>query len=92
MTIKTQVHRESTRTSWKGISDDELNQVLSLSEEDPLLRDVHDLIVIIMGTGLRAGELRDLRWADFELVQRRFNIGSKPNLGLDWSRKSIQSL
>lgn len=56
------------------LSGDELTRILSLSREDPKYRDLHDVAQITLGTGLRASELRELRWADVDFERTHLTI------------------
>jgi integrase len=45
------------------------------------MRDVHDVIVIVSNTGLRGGELRDLRWKDVDLAKCNIFVGHAMSRG-----------
>lgn len=48
-------------------SDDEVRSMVAHCGTEPKLKWVGDVIVMLAHTGLRIGELRDLRWDDFDL-------------------------
>ncbi|MGA2170027.1 MAG: tyrosine-type recombinase/integrase [Terracidiphilus sp.] len=74
MTNKNHIHRKPRAHSWTTLSNDQLSQILPLSAKDPLLHDVHDVVAIVTGTGIRTGELRDLRWIDVDLPKSKITI------------------
>jgi integrase len=57
-----------------ALSDEEINRILSRSQDDPKYRDLHDVALITLDTGIRASELRELRWADVDLERVRITI------------------
>ena len=59
------------------LTESQLSQILAITENDPQLSDVHDVVTMIMATGMRAGEIRELRWADVNFVQREITIKSR---------------
>ena len=63
-----------------ALSYEEIRHILSISKDDPSLRDLHDVLTIILETGLRAGELRELRWADADLDRGRLLV-HRPKCG-----------
>lgn len=48
-------------------SDAEIKALLTWAKENPRGTKLEDIVRLILGTGMRAGELRDLRWADVNL-------------------------
>jgi integrase len=60
----------------KILSAGQLNRILALLEKDPRMSDVHDVVVIVADTGLRARELMNLRWADIDTSRRKLTISS----------------
>ena len=45
----------------KTLDNTQLNQLLRLSAENPEMQDLHDVLVIVSSTGIRVGELCQLR-------------------------------
>jgi integrase len=76
MSFDRRVRRKPKTPSLKILSDGQLNRLLALLEKDPRLSDVHDVVVIVADTGLRAGELMNLRWADIDTSRRKLTISS----------------
>jgi integrase len=72
------ITREST---WRALSLDELRLTLAISAKEPNLRDLNNLLTIISNTGIRSGELRELRWADIDSKHRRFVVGKNSKRG-----------
>lgn len=68
---------EPEQTSLRTLSENELTEILSLSRKDPFMRDVHDVVVIATGAGLRARELCHLTWDDIDLAKSSLTVGSK---------------
>jgi integrase len=56
------------------LSHDQLSRILDLSEVDQSMRDLHEVVTILSNTGIRAGELRQLRWADIDFYGRKLVI------------------
>src|ERR1035437_1309648 len=56
------------------LTETQLNQILAMTEKDPALSDVHDVVTMIIATGMRVREIRDLRWADVNFAQREITI------------------
>jgi integrase len=66
MSISQYSPRISSTPRRRQLSHNELRQILSVAEEDPRLRDLHDIASIILCTGIRMHELAELRWADVD--------------------------
>jgi len=85
--------KESIR---RVLSLDELRRILAISAEEPNLRDLHDLMTIISTTGIRTGELRELRWTDVDSIRRRVVIGKNSKSGylryVPFGRRTYQML
>jgi integrase len=77
MTIRKKEPSEASNRSRNILSDNQINQILTLSAGDPKMLDLHDVVVIVSNTGIRAKELRELRWADVDFAQRRLAVTSK---------------
>lgn len=56
------------------LSPDKLGHILNLSAADPNLRDLHDIATILSNTGLRRGELQELRWTDMDIRGLSLNV------------------
>ncbi len=63
--------RLSLQATRLPLSNDQLHSLLSLSHDDPSLRDVHGVITIIINTGLRPGELQNLLWCNVDIRKSR---------------------
>ncbi len=85
--------KESIR---RVLSLDELRLALAISAREPNLRDLHDLMTIISTTGIRPGELRELRWTDVDSIRRRVVIGKNSKSGylryVPFGRRTYQML
>jgi integrase len=51
------------------LNDEQANALLSVTSESPATQDLADVVNVIFETGLRAGELRDLRFIDAEIIK-----------------------
>jgi integrase len=51
----------------EALSEEQLRRLLAFSQDDPSMRDLHDVVILITNTGLRLGELRELRWSGVDL-------------------------
>jgi integrase len=58
----------------RPLTDSQLSQILAMTEKDSKLSDVHDVVTMIIATGMRVREIRDLRWADVDFAQREITI------------------
>ncbi len=58
------------------VSPEEVAALLTAANGDPTTRDVRDVITTVVNTGLRSNELRDLRWADIDLKERRLFVNT----------------
>jgi integrase len=76
MNIKDHARRKPRVHSWATLSNEQISKILSLSERDQLVHDIRDVVLIATGTGIRAGELRDLQWTDVDLSRRELTIRS----------------
>ena len=56
------------------LSTEQLRQLLSISRENPKLQDLYDVITIVSNTGIRNGELRNLRWTDVDFQKCQLRI------------------
>ncbi|MGC9158884.1 MAG: tyrosine-type recombinase/integrase [Terracidiphilus sp.] len=56
------------------LSNDQLHRLLFLLHDDPSLRDVHNVVAIIINTGLRPSELQDLLWSNVDARKSRVLI------------------
>jgi integrase len=75
-------NRRITRESISRVlSLDELRLILAISAEELNLRNLHDILMIILNTGIRPGELRELQWADIDSQRRRFVVGKNSKSG-----------
>jgi Phage integrase family len=60
-------------------SEEEIKQLRASLRKDARLKDIHDVVVIILGTGIRPVEFRDLRWTDFNMAHHFIRIVSGKN-------------
>ena len=60
---------------WRALSLEELRLILAISRNEPNLRDLHDVLMIVSNTGIRSRQLGELRWADIDTQRRRFVVG-----------------
>lgn len=71
----------------KILSDTQLSQLLILSAEHPGMLDLHDVLQIVLGTGIRVSELSELRWTDVDFLHQKLSItansGNVRNVPLD---------
>ena len=78
-----------------ALSHDELHRILDLLEEDHSMPDLREVVTIILNTGIRAGELCQLRWADVDVHRRRFvvvNAKSPSIRSIPFGPKTLQIL
>jgi integrase len=73
--------RLARESIWRVLSLDELRLILRISAAEPNLRDLHDILTIILNTGIRPGELREFQWADIDSQRRRFVVGKNSKSG-----------
>jgi integrase len=59
------------------VSNDQLRQILSISYEDPSLRDLHEIASLVSYTGIRPGELQNLRWSRVDVPKCRAFVATK---------------
>jgi integrase len=59
---------------YRPLTESQLSQILVMTEKDPKLSEVHDVVTMIITTGMRVREMRDLRWADVDFAQREITI------------------
>ena len=58
------------------LNDEQANALVSVVTESPATQDLADVVKIILETGLRAGELRELRFADVDHDKRQLATSS----------------
>jgi len=56
------------------LSSNQLRRLLDHLEKDQSMRDLREVVTIISNTGMRTGELCQLRWADVDVHRRRFVV------------------
>jgi integrase len=84
MSIRQYTRARSAKSALRSLSNEHLHQLLSISKEDPRLQELHDVVMIVSSTGLRSGELRNLRWIDIDDQKHRFKIGGGMSYGSRW--------
>src|SRR4051794_1114429 len=60
-------------------SDAEIRSLFTWVKKNPRCTETEDIMALILGTGLRAGELRDLLWADVNLEHHFARVTSGRN-------------
>ncbi len=60
----------------RPLTDSQLSQILAVTKKDARLSDIHDVVTIIIATGMRVREMRDLRWTDVDFAKREITIKS----------------
>lgn len=61
------------------LADEQVKTLFAVSTESLATQDLADVVKIILETGLRAGELRDLRWIDADIIGGHFSVkGNAP--------------
>jgi len=60
----------------KTLDNTQLNRLLRFSAENPEMQDLHDVLVIVSSTGIRVGELCQLRWADINLQLQELEVSN----------------
>jgi integrase len=58
-----------------SLTPSQVEGLLSHLCHDPALIDAYDTVSIILGTGIRPGELADLSWMDVDLATREMTVG-----------------
>jgi len=53
------------------LTEEQMKNLLALSAESPTTQDLHDVVKIVLNTGMRAGELCELRFADVDHNNRQ---------------------
>lgn len=77
----------------RTLSLEELRLLLEILARDPDLRDLYDLVSIISNTGIRPGELRELRWADIDFRKRQLVVhGTSYRRYIPFALKTAQIL
>lgn len=61
------------------VSAKEFNALLATAGEDPRFGDLKDTVVILFHTGMRAGEIGELRWSDVDFEKRQMLVRNKKN-------------
>jgi integrase len=78
MLIRKQNQSRSRTQFPKTLSDTHISQLLNLFAEHPGMRDLRDVLRIVLGTGIRVRELRELRWTDVDFPQRMLSVTANP--------------
>lgn len=58
----------------KTLTEAHIDQLLSLSAEHPGMRDLHDVLQIVLNTGARVGELCEVRWTDVDFPKQSLSV------------------
>ncbi len=74
MSIQATTRRSSVKSDLRTLSTAQLRLLLDFTDKDQSIRDLHDVAMIISNTGLRAGELGQLRWIDVDFERRALCI------------------
>jgi integrase len=85
---------DQRRASRATLSKDQLRQILSISQVDPRLRDLHEIASFISFTGIRPGELQNLCWSNVDVHKNRAFVTSNKVGGhyLAFGAKALQIL
>jgi integrase len=59
------------------LNDDQIQTLHAWAEGNPSFQDMVHAMKIVLDTGLRLGELRDLRWIDADLIKSQFLVKAK---------------
>jgi len=94
MSVQQHQHLGAMKSAPRSLSDEQLRRLISRTKEDQRLRDLHDVVTVISNTGIRAGELRALRWADIDLHKRQIilNEGKTGKRPMPFGPKTLQVL
>ncbi|MBB5343808.1 tyrosine-type recombinase/integrase [Tunturibacter empetritectus] len=82
MTTKHPAQPRSTHRAYANsgkryaLSNDQLRHIFDLLEKDESMRDLREVAAIISNTGIRTGELCQLRWADVDVHRRRLILAN----------------
>jgi integrase len=74
MSIQQQSGRKPVRSV---LNQEQPSHILEVSQKDPALQDLHDVVTIISYTGMRRGELQELLWSDVDFDQRSIVVKGK---------------
>jgi integrase/recombinase XerD len=58
----------------KHLSNENVHRILAICDQEPNSHDLGDIIRIMVNTGMRLQELRDLRWSSVDLPNRRLTV------------------
>lgn len=98
MSCKHKPRRTSQITVRTTLSNDQLHQLLKIASEGPGLQDLYDVASIVSYTGLRRGELENLRWSDVAFDKSRLIVDSPMSMSVRYlpfdakSRRILESL
>jgi integrase len=67
-------HRSTKK--FRSLSNDQLRHIVSITDADPDLRDLGDIVGIMAHTGMRVSELKNLRWACVDLPNSQLVVDS----------------
>jgi integrase len=74
------------------LSTEQLRQLLSVLREIPELQDLYDVVTIVSNTGIRTGELRNLRWTDVDFQKCQLRIDCLHSRQVPFGPKTRQIL
>ena len=69
-----QKHARSLCQVPKHLSDDNIRRILAICDQELNSNELADIIRIMLITGMRLQEVRDLRWSSVDLPNRRLKI------------------
>jgi integrase len=94
MSLQQSTSTWSMKTARHTFSSDQLRTLCNCVKKDEHLRNLHEVITLMSNTGIRAGELRDLRWVDVDVLGSRLvvNAGSAYMRSVLFGPKTLQIL
>ncbi len=92
MSIQATTRRSSVKSDLRTLSTAQLRLLLDFTDKDQSIRDLHDVAMIISNTGLRAGELGQLRWIDVDFERRALCITKDKRGYMRYVRFGVETL
>lgn len=94
MPVETPKRQNIAKRRLRTLNCAELRLLLDVTAKNPGLRDLHDVATIIANTGIRPGEISQMKWADVDISLQRFAIRSKfgRKRSVPYGPKTLQTL